>query len=40
MYGAGDIHLAHGPDEYLEVEELLIAARVVAIAVAEWCGTG
>jgi acetylornithine deacetylase len=38
MYGAGDIHLAHGPDEYLEVEELLIAARVVAIAMMDWCG--
>ncbi|MDH4347379.1 MAG: ArgE/DapE family deacylase [Gemmatimonadota bacterium] len=38
MYGAGDIRLAHGPDEYLEVEELLTASRVVALALAEWCG--
>jgi acetylornithine deacetylase len=38
MYGAGDIRLAHGPDEYLEVEELMTAARVVALALAEWCG--
>ena len=38
MYGAGDIRLAHGPDEYLEVEELLTASRVVALGLAEWCG--
>ena len=38
MYGAGDIRLAHSPDEYLEVEELLTAAKVVALAIAEWCG--
>jgi acetylornithine deacetylase len=38
MYGAGDIRLAHGPDEYLEVDELLTASRVVALALADWCG--
>jgi acetylornithine deacetylase len=38
MYGAGDIRLAHAPDEYLEVEELLTAAKVVAVLLAEWCG--
>ncbi len=38
MYGAGDIRLAHGPDEYLEVEELLTAVKVVALTLADWCG--
>jgi acetylornithine deacetylase len=38
MYGAGDIRLAHGPDEYLELEELFTAVKVVAAAVVEWCG--
>ncbi len=38
MYGAGDIKLAHAPDEYLEVDELLTAVKVVALALAEWCG--
>jgi len=38
MYGAGDIKLAHGPDEYIEVEELLTAVKVVAVTLAEWCG--
>jgi len=38
MYGAGDIKLAHAPDEYIEVEELLTAVKVVAVTLAEWCG--
>jgi acetylornithine deacetylase len=38
MYGAGDIRLAHAPDEYLEVEELLTATKVVAGVLVEWCG--
>jgi acetylornithine deacetylase len=38
MYGAGDIRLAHAPDEYIEVDELLTAAKVVAGALADWCG--
>ncbi len=38
MYGAGDIKLAHAPDEYIEVDELLTAAKVVAVALVEWCG--
>lgn len=38
MYGAGDIKLAHAPDEYLEIDELLTAVKVVAVALADWCG--
>jgi acetylornithine deacetylase len=38
MYGAGDIKLAHAPDEYIEVDDLLTAVKVVAVALAEWCG--
>jgi acetylornithine deacetylase len=40
MYGAGDIRVAHAPDEYLEVEELLTAVKVVAVMLAGWCGVG
>lgn len=40
MYGAGDIRLAHAPDEYIEVDELLTAVKVVALFLAEWCGEG
>lgn len=38
MYGAGDIKLAHGPDEYLPIEELLTATKTVAVLLADWCG--
>ena len=38
MYGAGDIRVAHAPDEYLEFEELLTAIKVVAEFLADWCG--
>ncbi len=39
MYGAGDIRLAHAPDEYLEIKDLLTATKVVALMLAGWCGT-
>lgn len=38
MYGAGDIRLAHAPDEYIQVDELLTAIKVVATLLADWCG--
>lgn len=38
MYGAGDIRLAHAPDEHLPIADLLTATKVVATALAEWCG--
>ena len=38
MYGAGDIKLAHAPDEYLPVDELLTAVKTVACLLVEWCG--
>ena len=38
MYGAGDIKLAHAPDEYLPVAELLTAIKVEAALLAGWCG--
>jgi acetylornithine deacetylase len=38
MYGAGDIKLAHAPDEYLPVEELQTAVRTVANLLVDWCG--
>lgn len=38
MYGAGDIKLAHAPDEYLPVAELQTAVRTVAHLLVEWCG--
>ncbi len=38
MYGAGDIKLAHAPDEYLPIDELITAIKVEAALLAGWCG--
>src|ERR687898_887524 len=38
MYGAGDVNVAHAPNEYISVTELLTATRTVACLLAEWCG--
>ena len=38
MYGAGDVANAHGPDEYIGVEELLMASKTLACLLVDWCG--
>ena len=38
MYGAGDVNVAHAPDEHVRVTELLTATKTVACLLAEWCG--
>jgi acetylornithine deacetylase/succinyl-diaminopimelate desuccinylase family protein len=38
LYGPGDAAQAHGAAEYLDVEELVAATKVVALALVEWCG--
>jgi acetylornithine deacetylase len=38
MYGAGDVRLAHAPDESIGIDELLAATATLAMAIAEWCG--
>jgi acetylornithine deacetylase len=38
MYGAGDVNVAHAPDEHISVTELLTAASTVACLLADWCG--
>lgn len=40
MYGAGDVSRAHGPDEYMDVDEMLTATKTVACILANWCGAG
>ncbi len=36
--GPGHLKEAHAPNEYVKVEELVHAAKVYALAIAEWCG--
>lgn len=36
--GPGDIRMAHAPNEYVEIQELVDAAKVYALSIVEWCG--
>lgn len=36
--GPGDLFLAHGPDEYIAVHDLLQAVKTYALVACEWCG--
>lgn len=38
LYGPGDVRLAHAVDEYVEVGEVLKAAKVIALTMIKWCG--
>jgi acetylornithine deacetylase len=38
MYGAGDVNVAHAPDEHISVTELMTAASTLACLLADWCG--
>ena len=38
MYGAGDVNVAHAPDEHISISDLLTATTTVACLLADWCG--
>jgi len=38
MYGAGDVRVAHAPDEHVSITELMTATKTVACLLADWCG--
>lgn len=38
MYGAGDVNVAHGPDEHVDINDLMTAAKTMAVLLAGWCG--
>jgi acetylornithine deacetylase len=38
MFGAGDVRLAHAPDESIRIDELLAAITTTAVFTANWCG--
>lgn len=38
MYGPGDLSRAHAANEYIEVDELIRAAKVYALTMLDWCG--
>lgn len=37
MYGAGDVNVAHAPDEHVSITELMTATKTVARLLADWC---
>jgi acetylornithine deacetylase len=38
MYGAGDVRVAHHADEHVLLDDVVTAATVLALAIADWCG--
>lgn len=38
MFGAGDVRLAHAPDESIPLDDLMTAVAVTATLIADWCG--
>jgi len=36
--GPGDLKVAHGANEYADIDELVDAAKIYALSIAEWCG--
>jgi acetylornithine deacetylase len=40
MFGAGDVRLAHAPNESIPLDELFVATTTTAMFIADWCGVG
>jgi acetylornithine deacetylase len=38
MFGAGDVRLAHSPNESIPIDDLLAAITTTAVFIANWCG--
>ena len=38
LYGPGDVAYAHTVEEHVELEEVFLCAKVLALLVTEWCG--
>lgn len=38
LYGAGDVSLAHGVDEYIVVDDVVEAVKIIALMIVRWCG--
>lgn len=38
IYGAGDEHNIHCPDEYIDIDDMLTAVESLAMMLVDWCG--
>ena len=36
--GPGNFLVTHAPNEYVEIDELVDAAKIYALSIVEWCG--
>jgi acetylornithine deacetylase len=39
LFGPGDIRVAHAPDEFVPIDDLLIATQVLALTILRCCGS-
>ena len=37
VYGPGSLLVAHAPDEYIDIDELMVATKTYALATMDWC---
>jgi len=37
LYGPGDVANAHTVDEFIELEEVVLATKVLALTIDSWC---
>lgn len=37
VYGPGSLLVAHAPDEYIQIEELMVATKTYALLTMDWC---
>jgi acetylornithine deacetylase/succinyl-diaminopimelate desuccinylase-like protein len=38
IYGPGSIPRSHGAEEYLELDELRLSVKIIALTLANYCG--
>ena len=38
VYGPGSLLVAHAIDEFVEMDELVLATKTFALATMDWCG--
>ena len=38
VYGPGNLMLAHGIDEYVETNDLVLSSKAIASTILDWCG--
>jgi acetylornithine deacetylase len=38
VFGPGDVRVAHGPDEYVEVDELELIVKTLALTILRYVG--